>query len=281
MSFLFFFPGGRVEDSVMASPVFSPHFQPEGLTAVTLEQNMRAVTDPGYSNFCSHLTEGTHEVVDPQEPDLVEIPAELVVDTEDELIDFVFGDNVRDATAGRAILTPLNETVNKVNEKILLERLDPHEPAIELRSADKMVVEDCGLYTTMATIFKTTPTGMPPHLLLMKQGCVCMLQRNMDSQAGLVNGTRLQVQMVSQQVLECVILNGSRVGDVIFLPRLTLAYDGRETCSPFTRHQFPVRLSYAMTINKAQGQTLDRVSVLVLISLIEIHVSLILCFCFF
>ena len=259
----------------MASPVFSPHFQPEGLTAVTLEQNMRAVTDPGYSNFCSHLTEGTHEVVDPQEPDLVEIPAELVVDTEDELIDFVFGDNVRDATAGRAILTPLNETVNKVNEKILLERLDPHEPAIELRSADKMVVEDCGLYTTMATIFKTTPTGMPPHLLLMKQGCVCMLQRNMDSQAGLVNGTRLQVQMVSQQVLECVILNGSRVGDVIFLPRLTLAYDGRETCSPFTRHQFPVRLSYAMTINKAQGQTLDRVSVLFLISLIEIHVSLI------
>ena len=29
----------------------------------------------------------------------------------------------------------------------------------------------------------------------------------------------------------------------------------------FTRKQFPVRLAYAMTINKAQGQTLNRVGI--------------------
>ena len=277
---LIFVPGGRLEESVMASPVFSPLLQPENVTAVTLEQNMRAQTDPGYSEFCSRLTDGTHEVVDPENPDLVEIPPQLCVNTLDELIDFVWPGDVKDATSGCAILTPLNETVNEVNRQILLHRLDPHEPAIELRSADKMVLEDRGLYTTLATIFKTTPTGMPLHLLLLKLGCIVMLLRNMDLQAGLVNGTRLKVQLVSPQVLECLILNGTCAGNVIFLPRLTLPYDGRETCSPFTRHQFPVRLSYAMTINKAQGQTLDRVSVFVLMSSIKIHDVFIFMFLF-
>ncbi len=46
-----------------------------------------------------------------------------------------------------------------------------------------------------------------------------------------------------------------------FIPRIQLSPD--EDTFPFgwSRRQFPVRIAFAMTINKAQGQTLDRVGV--------------------
>ena len=50
----------------------------------------------------------------------------------------------------------------------------------------------------------------------------------------------------------------------MFIPRLRL--DADEDAFPFSwsRCQFPVRIAFAMTINKAQGQTLQRVGVYLL-----------------
>ena len=47
----------------------------------------------------------------------------------------------------------------------------------------------------------------------------------------------------------------------MFIPRIQLSPD--EDVFPFqwARRQFPVRVAFAMTINKAQGQTLQRVGV--------------------
>ena len=59
---------------------------------------------------------------------------------------------------------------------------------------------------------------------------------------------------------EATITSGDRAGCVVFIPRITL-----QPCDDFgfqwQRRQFPVRIAYAMTINKAQGQTLKRVGV--------------------
>ena len=47
-----------------------------------------------------------------------------------------------------------------------------------------------------------------------------------------------------------------------FLPRVPFLPIQREKhIFPFKRTQFPIRLSFAMTINKAQGQTLDYVGI--------------------
>jgi hypothetical protein len=47
----------------------------------------------------------------------------------------------------------------------------------------------------------------------------------------------------------------------MFLPRITLGSEDPKLPFKFTRLQYPVRPCFAMTINKAQGQSLERVGV--------------------
>src|SRR4051812_28933073 len=56
-------------------------------------------------------------------------------------------------------------------------------------------------------------------------------------------------------------MTGSHIGETVYIPRIELT--GKKTRWPFTlkRRQFPVRLCYAMTINKSQGQTLSFVGI--------------------
>ncbi|GER52214.1 DNA helicase homolog [Striga asiatica] len=58
------------------------------------------------------------------------------------------------------------------------------------------------------------------------------------------------------------ILPGDFAGKEVFIHRIPLEPPSDQQYPvPYVRTQFPVRLSFAMTINKAQGQTLDSVSI--------------------
>uniref|UniRef100_A0A8C5QEM6 ATP-dependent DNA helicase n=1 Tax=Leptobrachium leishanense TaxID=445787 RepID=A0A8C5QEM6_9ANUR len=76
------------------------------------------------------------------------------------------------------------------------------------------------------------------HKLKLKIGCIIMLLRNLNTKRGLCNGTRLIVTAI-----------------------IDLAQSNTELPFVLRRRQFPVKLAFAMTINKSQGQTLDRVSI--------------------
>lgn len=91
--------------------------------------------------------------------------------------------------------------------------------------------------------------GLPAHKIYLKVGVPIILLRNL-SPPKLCNGTRLRVTNLQRNVIEAEILTGCGSGDVVFIPRIPINF-------PFTfkRVQFPVSLCYAMTINKAQGQT--------------------------
>jgi ATP-dependent DNA helicase PIF1 len=67
------------------------------------------------------------------------------------------------------------------------------------------------------------------------------------------------VTEIGHLVLKCVVLTPSRVGEEVFIPRIAL--NTTDVKWPFTlqRRQFPIRICYAMTINKSQGQTLSTV----------------------
>ncbi|UYV72038.1 hypothetical protein LAZ67_9001606 [Cordylochernes scorpioides] len=103
---------------------------------------------------------------------------------------------------------------------------------------------------------------MPPHRLNLKIGAIVMLQRNFNPKQGLCNGTRMVIQRVCSHVLEAQLLTGTKVGHTVSVPKISLAPS--DTNLPFIlkRRQFPLRLAFAMTINKAQGQTSARVGLL-------------------
>ena len=48
---------------------------------------------------------------------------------------------------------------------------------------------------------------------------------------------------------------------MVLIPRIMLRSKDREFPFEWSRRQFPVRVAFAMTINKSQGQTLSKVGV--------------------
>ncbi|KAL7119221.1 hypothetical protein ACP275_02G050400 [Erythranthe tilingii] len=96
-------------------------------------------------------------------------------------------------------------------------------------------------------------------MLKLKKGVPVMLIRNIDQTRGLCNETRLQVERLGMHVISCKVLSGKNVGDMVFIPRMTLIPSNSTLPVKFQRRQYPVIISFAMTINKSQGQTLSRV----------------------
>jgi ATP-dependent DNA helicase PIF1 len=99
--------------------------------------------------------------------------------------------------------------------------------------------------------------SFPNHKLVLKKGVIVMLLRNLNQTMGLCNGTRLLVTEHGQHVLCCIILIGAEV----FIPRIDLNTTNVKWSFTLQRRQFPVRICYAMTINKSPGQTISTVGV--------------------
>jgi ATP-dependent exoDNAse (exonuclease V) alpha subunit len=159
-----------------------------------------------------------------------------------------------------AILTPKNADALRLNDYIL-DKL----PCANLTflSEDEALVEDPSDALNFPTEFlnKMTPTGLPPHELHLKEGCIVMLLRNLDVRAGLCNGTRLIVTTLNRRVLLCKFATGTKKGCEVFIPRIDCYYSHKTLPFRLRRRQFPIRLSYCMTINKSQGQSFARVGI--------------------
>jgi ATP-dependent exoDNAse (exonuclease V) alpha subunit len=106
-----------------------------------------------------------------------------------------------------------------------------------------------------------TLPGMPPSILQLKVGAPIMLLRNLRPLEGLCNGTRLVVKKIIKHIIHARILTGDCKGQDTLIPRIEL--HSLESDLPFIlrRRQFPVRVCFAMTVNKSQGQSLTTVGV--------------------
>ncbi|OIT28039.1 hypothetical protein A4A49_53946 [Nicotiana attenuata] len=97
-------------------------------------------------------------------------------------------------------------------------------------------------------------SGVPNHSITLKVGVSVMLLRNIDQSSGLCNGTRLIITRLENRVIE-----GNMAGEKVFIPRMTLTLSDARIPFKFQRRQFPIVVSFAMTINKSQGQSLSHV----------------------
>ncbi|XP_057790213.1 uncharacterized protein LOC131007083, partial [Salvia miltiorrhiza] len=102
-------------------------------------------------------------------------------------------------------------------------------------------------------------SGVPNHELYLKVGTPVMLLRNIDHANGLCNGTRLVITRLGSHVLEAKVITGHNAGNKVLIPRMSLTPSDPRLPFRFQRKQFPVIVSYAMTINKSQGQSLNHV----------------------
>ncbi|KAG2191640.1 hypothetical protein INT46_002555 [Mucor plumbeus] len=151
------------------------------------------------------------------------------------------------------ILTPKNNDVTEIH-KLLLEKF-PGEKSTYL-SADVVCDDNQSIMCPPEYLNSIESGSLPPHALALKVGCPIMLLRNLDSTSGLCNGTRLIVKSLMRNVIEATIATGSHIGKVICIPKIKLISSENDSIQ-FKRCQFPIRLAFAMTINKAQDQTLD------------------------
>jgi len=163
--------------------------------------------------------------------------------------------------ARRAILSVRNDTTADINAQILSTlRGEMHE----FHAVDNAVSTDGGVLADQLNpefLATLTPSGLPPAKLELKIGAPIILLRNLNPRQGLCNGTRLVITRYTRFCIEAQILGDPYHRQTRLIPRITLHSTGGEYPWIHARKQFPVRLCFAMTINKPQGQSLDTVGV--------------------
>jgi hypothetical protein len=99
-------------------------------------------------------------------------------------------------------------------------------------------------------------SGIANHKLEIKVGAPILLLHNLNQSIGLCNGTKLIVKRLGHRVIKTKIIIGDNVSKCVFILRIIMSPSGTNWPFVLRCHQFPVRVAFAITINKSQGQTL-------------------------
>ncbi|CAN1151782.1 ATP-dependent DNA helicase PIF1 [Linum perenne] len=248
------------------------------MTVIRLTENMRlrqlectsteATQIADFSNWILEISNGVASSIYGDAD--IEIPADLIIDNKvDPVIAIVeetytqLSDNIGNADyfAGRAILAPFHETVSQINN-YMLDQFPGEEMCYYNYDS---IQSDCVNSSTAEDEFpleflNSLQIGnFPDHQLKLKVGVPVILLRNLDQTTGLCNGTRMVIRTLGTWFIEVEILMGTHVGERVYLPRLSLTSKQKSLDFTLVRRQYPIALSFAMTINKSQGQTLHSV----------------------
>jgi ATP-dependent DNA helicase PIF1 len=185
--------------------------------------------------------------------DEIQLPEHAI--TSDSLAKTVFKDVIdrKDwiELSKRSILCPYNKQVNDHNNETL--DMLPGKSKIYY---SRDTTDHGNEYASRPEFMNARESNdIPKHALELKENAIVILMRNIDVRRGLCNGTRIRVLNMLDHMIRGEIVNGSHKGKEVYIPRITITDDKNFSFNLY-RQQFPVRLAFSMTINKAQGQTL-------------------------
>ena len=166
-----------------------------------------------------------------------------------------------DYLQNRVVLASKKEIVDKINDYVL--SLIPNNEK-EYCNADSIDKSDEFLNPAFALLppeflYSLQTSGIPNHKLKLKVGTPIMLIRNLDQTDGLCNETRLIITKLGSNVIEAEVITGPNTGNRTYIPRINMSPSESPWPFKLIRRQFPFIVSYAMTINKSQGQSLHHI----------------------
>jgi len=238
------------------------------ITVLPLRLNMRLLSgnnnhigDIEFANWLLQVGHGSELDDDAGE---ISIPDSIRTTSTEDLISFIYNGIDSNPTPGpdyflnRSILAARNIDVADTNLEILRKMAGEVKTYL---SADSVIEEDGAdntgnLPIPLEFLRSVNSSSLPPGELSLKVGCPIILLRNLAPSQGLCNGTRMVVTKMGERVLEVRLIGGDHDGTISLIPRISLIpTDTGDISFKFRRRQFPVRLAFAMTINKAQGQS--------------------------
>ena len=256
----------------------------EHITTLVLNTNHRLVTNDDnleFADLIDRIGRGVNDVVDGTDTS-VELPQRILLDIKkpragdpkleegdrvDALIDWVYrkpprGQNRASWLMSRRIVTPKNKTVDELNARIM-DRFSGEEWTSY--SEDSMEHGEATAASAVSAdiLHKQKPPGFPPHELRLQKGMPYMLTRNLDASLDLCNGTVVVIEDFSDMAVTVSVPGSRRIrhSHTIRIPRI-LFIPGEDDCPFFfRRRQFPLQPAMACTINKVQGQSLERTGV--------------------
>lgn len=206
------------------------------------------------------------------EPSWIKIPDDLLISNTDNTMAAIveatypnFLNNYKNEVylKNRAILTPTNELSDMINREIVdsLPATAKEYLSSDTISKDTTGHETYELLYPVEFLNSLDGNNFPQHRISLKIGVPIMLLRNLNQTDGQCNGTRLIVTQLGSRVIEARMMTGDHAGSTVLIPRITLNLKSTKYPFELVRRQFPIKVCYAMTINKSQGQTLSHVGV--------------------
>ena len=173
---------------------------------------------------------------------------------------FPNGYNVPDVVNGAVILATLNVNVDEWN--LLIQQLNTLPEIISL-SDDKFAdIDDehghLASSITMESLHRMSKVDVPPHSLILKVNDICFLTHSISKKEKLAKNSRVRIVSISRYMIRVCTLEANPTYHSI--PRVRFRFKLPYHASfHMLRTQFPLRLAYAMTIDKSQGQSMNKV----------------------
>ena len=266
-----------VQSTLRESEVWLGHHIKE--LHLTINERVRRTENPiaakQFATFLMEVGNGTLKGHPTLPPEMVLVPEQFLLlptspgNAVSELIDWCYPElnspNANFAAMStRAILTPLNRDVEDLNSIAVSKMTISNATATTTFLSADSIADDSEHMAAMYPLEflqSLSPSGFPPHSLNLMIGMPLILLRNLEQREGLTNGTRLILKHHTPYRLTVEICNGPNIGSTAVIPRIDLI-DQNDTM-PFhlKRRQFPVRVAFAITINKSQGQSLSQVGI--------------------